>query len=73
VVLLGAAVNFIAIVSGALLGRAVRLPERMRQTIMQALALAVLITGISMGLESNNMLIPIALSLIHISEPTRPY
>ncbi len=72
-VLLGAAVNFIAIVSGALLGRAVRLPERMRQTIMQALALAVLITGISMGLESNNMLIPIALSLIHISEPTRPY
>nr|NLJ02658.1 DUF554 domain-containing protein [Bacillota bacterium] len=59
-VLLGAAVNFIAIVSGALLGRAVRLPERMRQTIMQALALAVLITGISMGLESNNMLIPIA-------------
>jgi len=60
VVLLGAAVNFIAIVSGALLGRAVRLPERMRQTIMQALALAVLIIGISMGLESNNMLIPIA-------------
>lgn len=59
-VLWGSIVNVIAVVSGALLGRAIRLPDRIRETIMQALALAVLIIGISMGLESNNMLIPIA-------------
>ncbi|NLL42405.1 MAG: DUF554 domain-containing protein [Firmicutes bacterium] len=58
--LLGSAVNVIAIVGGALLGRAVRLPKRVRQTVMQALALAVLIIGISMGLKSSNILIPIA-------------
>ncbi len=60
VVLWGSFVNFIAIIAGALLGRMIRLPERIRQTIMQALALAVLIIGISMGLASNNILIPIA-------------
>ena len=60
VVLWGSVVNAIAIISGALLGSAVRLPERMGQTIMQALGLAVLIIGVSMGLESNNILIPIA-------------
>ncbi|HKM43579.1 MAG TPA: DUF554 domain-containing protein [Limnochordia bacterium] len=59
-VLWGSLVNFLAIIAGALVGRAIRLPERIRQTIMQALALAVLIIGISMGLASNNMLIPIA-------------
>ncbi len=59
-VLWGSFVNVIAIVAGALLGRAVRLPDRIRQTIMQALALAVMIIGISMGLESGNVLIPIA-------------
>lgn len=60
VVLWGSFVNVMAVVSGALLGRAVRLPEPIRQTIMQALSLAVIIIGISMGLESNIMLIPIA-------------
>lgn len=59
-VLWGSIVNVIAIVTGALAGRAVRLPDRIRQTIMQALALAVMIIGVSMGLESDNMLIPIA-------------
>jgi len=60
VVLWGSFVNFIAIIAGALLGRAICLPERVRQTIMQALALAILIIGISMGLAGNNILIPIA-------------
>ena len=59
-VLWGSLVNFLAIVAGALVGQAVRLPDRVRQTIMQALALAVLIIGISMGLTSDNVLIPIA-------------
>jgi len=41
-------------------GSVVRLPEEIGQTVMQALALAVLIIGISMGLQSSNILIPIA-------------
>jgi uncharacterized membrane protein YqgA involved in biofilm formation len=59
VVLWGSIVNAIAIVSGSLLGRTLRFPERIRQTIMQALGLAVVLIGLSMGLESNNILIPI--------------
>lgn len=59
-VLWGSVVNVIAIVTGALLGRAIRLPDRIRETIVQALALAVMIVGVSMGLTSNNILVPIA-------------
>lgn len=58
-VLWGSLVNAIAIIAGALLGVAVRFPERIRQTIMQALALAVMIIGISMGTTSSNILLPI--------------
>ena len=59
-VLWGSVVNAIAIIGGALLGSALRFPERIRQTIMQALGLTVILIGISMGLESSNILIPIA-------------
>ena len=38
----------------------VRLQEKIGQTIMHALALAVLVIGISMGLRTRNVLIPIA-------------
>lgn len=59
-VLWGSLVNAIAIIGGTLLGVLVRFPDRVRQTIMNALGLAVIIIGISMGLESNNILIPIS-------------
>ena len=58
-VLWGSVVNALAIMSGALLGSAVRFPGRVQQTIMNALGLAVMIIGISMGMESDNILIPI--------------
>lgn len=60
VVLWGPLVNAAAIICSALLGSVVRLAEKTSQTIMQALALAVLIIGVSMGLQSSNILIPIA-------------
>jgi uncharacterized membrane protein YqgA involved in biofilm formation len=60
VALWGSIVNAVAIIAGALLGSVIRLSERVGQTILQALALAVLIIGISMGLQSGNILIPIA-------------
>lgn len=58
-VLWGSVVNALAIISGALLGSAVKFPDRVQQTIMNALGLAVMIIGISMGMESDNILIPI--------------
>ncbi len=63
-VLWGSIVNAIAIISGTLLGVAVKFPERVSQTIMNALGLAVVIIGISMGLKSENILIPIAALVI---------
>lgn len=56
----GPLINALAIVVGALLGSVVRLQEKIGQTIMHALALAVLVIGISMGLRTRNVLIPIA-------------
>lgn len=58
-VLWGSLVNAFTIVAGSILGLAVKFPSRIRQTIMQALGLVVIIIGISMGLESDNILIPI--------------
>lgn len=63
-VLWGSVINAIAIVVGALLGAAVRFPHRVQQTIMHALSLAIIIIGISMGLESGNILIPIGALVI---------
>lgn len=58
-ILWGSLVNALVIVLGALLGTKIRFPERIRQTIMHALSLAVIVIGISMGLKSDNILMPI--------------
>lgn len=59
-ILLGTLVNAGAIILGALLGRMLkRIPESMRQTVMQGIALAVLILGIKMCLGSDNFLLVI--------------
>lgn len=59
--LLGTIVNGIAIVAGSFLGLFwTRIPDRFKNTILQAMALAVMILGISMGLKSEQFLIVIA-------------
>ncbi|MEK4045001.1 DUF554 domain-containing protein [Paenibacillus sp. FSL H8-0048] len=63
-VLLGAIVNGIAIIAGTLLGRLLeRIPESMKNTVMQAIGLALMLLGVQMGLKSGNFLIVI-LSLV---------
>lgn len=58
--LLGTIVNGLAIIFGALLGSLIRnIPEKMKTTIMQAIGLAVIILGISMGPESKQFVIVI--------------
>jgi uncharacterized membrane protein YqgA involved in biofilm formation len=50
--LLGTIVNGIAIVAGSFLGLFwTRIPDRFKNTILQAMALAVMILGIGMGLK----------------------
>jgi len=63
--MLGTLVNSIAIIVGALLGNLVKqgIPERIKETIIQGIGLAVLLIGTSMALETNNVLIVI-LSLV---------
>lgn len=63
-VLWGSLVNALAIVSGALLGATVKFSDRIQHTIMHALSLAIMIIGISMGLETTNILIPIVALVI---------
>ncbi|SDI49728.1 DUF554 domain-containing protein [Natribacillus halophilus] len=59
-VLLGTLVNGVAIIIGSLLGLIFkRIPERVKTTVMQAIALAVILLGIGMGLESEQFLITI--------------
>jgi uncharacterized membrane protein YqgA involved in biofilm formation len=59
--LLGTIVNGIAIISGSFLGLFwTAIPERFKNTILQAMALAVTILGIGMGLKSEQFLIVIA-------------
>ena len=72
VVLWGSIVNAIAIVSGSLLGRTLRFPERIRRTIMQALGLAVVLILASLWLESNNILIPIVPLVVGVSLEKEP-
>lgn len=58
--LLGTIVNGAAIIIGALLGTLIKkIPEKMKTTIMQGIALAVVVLGISMGLKSEQFLIVI--------------
>jgi uncharacterized protein len=59
--LLGTFVNGIAIISGSFLGLFwTAIPDRIKDTILQAMALAVIILGIGMGLKSEQFLIVIA-------------
>ncbi|WP_410513522.1 DUF554 domain-containing protein [Paenibacillus sp. BR2-3] len=63
-VLLGALVNGVTVVFGTLLGRLLRrIPESMKQTVMNGIGLAIIVLGIQMGFKSGNFLIVI-LSLV---------
>jgi uncharacterized membrane protein YqgA involved in biofilm formation len=62
--LLGTTVNAAAVALGALAGMVLpRMPERVRDVIMQGLGLAILFLGISMGLKTGNFIVVI-LSLV---------
>ncbi len=64
VVLMGSFVNAAAIILGTILGVLVPVPVRIRETIVHALSLALIVIGVSMGLKTENILIPvIALAL----------
>lgn len=57
-ILLGTIVNGIAIILGAVIGRLLSgIPAGIRQTVMQAIGLAVVLLGITMSLESKNFLL----------------
>lgn len=59
-VLFGTIVNVILIVVGALIGRFLsNIPERMKETVMYGIGLAVVAIGIQMTFESNQILIVI--------------
>lgn len=60
----GSFINALAILFGALLGTKIQFPKQIRQTIMHALSLAVILIGISMGLETSNVLLPISALVI---------
>lgn len=57
--LLGTAVNGAAIVAGGVLGVLLgnRIPEQVKQLVLQGIALAVLLIGIKMALEAQNVLV----------------
>ncbi len=59
-VLTGVVVNVAAVLGGAILGSLVKLSPRIKDTIMQGLGLAVCLIGISMGLATANIIIPVA-------------
>lgn len=57
--MVGTLVNVIAIILGSLFGThfGKKMPERLKQTLINALGLSTLILGIHMGIKSNNLLI----------------
>jgi uncharacterized protein len=58
--LLGTLVNGLLIVIGTLLGKLLnRIPEGMKNTVMYAIGLSVMVLGLQMGLKSENFLIVI--------------
>jgi len=63
--MLGTIVNFIAIIFGGLLGLffGKNFPDRLKNTTIQGIALAVMVIGLQMALQTNNVLIVI-LSLV---------
>lgn len=57
-VLFGTLVNALLIVAGSLIGRLLKdIPENMKQTVMYAIGIVVMVMGIQMGLESSNFVI----------------
>jgi uncharacterized membrane protein YqgA involved in biofilm formation len=59
-VLLGTLVNAALIVIGSIIGRLLKgIPENMKQTVMSAIGIAVVVLGIQMGLESDNFVVVI--------------
>lgn len=59
-VLTGTLVNTVLIIIGTLLGLMFhRIPERMKETVLQAIGLAVVVLGMQMGMKSTNFLIVI--------------
>jgi uncharacterized membrane protein YqgA involved in biofilm formation len=59
-VLLGTLVNAILIIIGSIIGRFLKnIPENMKQTVMYAIGIAVIVLGIQMGLKSNNFVLVI--------------
>lgn len=63
-VLLGSLINALLIVVGALIGKVFnRIPERMKETTMSIIGLAVALLGIQMGFKSDNFVV-IVVSLV---------
>lgn len=63
-VLFGSAVNAVGIIIGTIIGLLLRkIPEQMKQTVMSAIGLAVVVLGLDMALSSDNFFIVI-ISLI---------
>ncbi|TQR20028.1 DUF554 domain-containing protein [Psychrobacillus vulpis] len=59
-VLLGTIVNAILIIVGSIIGRFLKdIPENMKQTVMNAIGIAIAVLGIQMGFKSNNFVIVI--------------
>lgn len=59
-VLLGTLVNAALIVIGSIIGRLLKgIPENMKQTVMSAIGIAVVVLGIQMGFESDNFVLVI--------------
>lgn len=59
-VLLGTFINAILIVVGTIIGRALRnIPDKMKETVMYVIGLAVIVLGLQMGFESQNFVIVI--------------
>ncbi|AGE24067.1 putative integral inner membrane protein [Geobacillus sp. GHH01] len=59
-VLLGTIVNAVSIIAGALIGKWLhRIPERVKETVMGGIGLAVALLGIQMGMKSEQFLVVI--------------
>ena len=57
-VLLGSFINAVLIIIGALIGRIFQnIPERMKETVLAIIGLAVAVLGIQMGFESDNFIV----------------
>lgn len=59
-VLLGTLINAALIVIGSIIGRLLKgIPENMKQTVMNAIGIAVIVMGIQMGFESSSFVVVI--------------